>query len=146
MESSLLQQHLHFEDDTKRCMLKNEFKSHLPNLIFRAGRSDISGPERGADHSTALIKLIGVSSTYQILKFAYVFIHAVGWPAPLYSPPKRCEQHPKQAVSAQCLIAGASTTICTRFISRAAPLCPNLEGTLCPTLTAHLFDVPFITS
>jgi len=34
-----------------------------------------------------MIKLIGMSSTYQILKFAYIFIHAVGWPAPLYSPP-----------------------------------------------------------
>jgi len=35
------------------------------------------------------------------------------------------------------LIAGASTTICTRFNSRAAPLCQNLDGSLCPTLTAH---------
>ena len=65
---------------------KHTTKSHLPKFILRAGRSDISGPERGAGHSTAEIKLIGVSSTYRILKFAYVFIHAVGWPASLYSP------------------------------------------------------------
>jgi len=41
------------------------------------------------------------------------------------------------------LIAGASTTICTRFISRAAPLCTNLDGNLCPTLTAHSEPLPF---
>jgi len=41
------------------------------------------------------------------------------------------------------LIAGASTTICTRFNSRAAPLCPNLDGNLCPTLTAHSEPLPF---
>jgi len=35
------------------------------------------------------------------------------------------------------LIADASTTICTRPNSRAAPLCPNLDCNLCPTLTAH---------
>jgi len=41
------------------------------------------------------------------------------------------------------LIAGASTTICARFISRAAPLCTNLDGNLCPTLTAHSEPLPF---
>jgi len=41
------------------------------------------------------------------------------------------------------LIDGASTTICTRFNSRAAPLCPNLDGNLCPTLTAHSEPLPF---
>jgi len=79
-------------------------KCHLPKLISWAGRSDISGPERGAGHSTAEMKLIGVSSTYQILKFAYIFIHAVGWPAPLYSPPKRGDSaNQKQAQTAKCL-------------------------------------------
>jgi len=32
---------------------KHATKSHLPKLISRAGRSDISGPERGPGHSTA---------------------------------------------------------------------------------------------
>ena len=41
------------------------------------------------------------------------------------------------------LIADTSTTICTRPNSRAAPLCPNLDGNLCPTLTAHLEPLPF---
>jgi len=29
---------------------KHATKSHLPNLITRAGRSDISGPEKVVDH------------------------------------------------------------------------------------------------
>ena len=41
------------------------------------------------------------------------------------------------------LVAGASTTICAIFISRAAPLCTNLDGNLCPTLTAHSEPLPF---
>jgi len=41
------------------------------------------------------------------------------------------------------LIASASTTICTRFNSRAAPLCLNLNGNLCPTLKAHTEPLPF---
>jgi len=40
-------------------------------------------------------------------------------------------------------IVGASTTICTRFNSRAALLCPDLDGNLCPTLTAHPEPLPF---
>jgi len=35
------------------------------------------------------------------------------------------------------LIADASTTICTRPNSRVAPLCPNLDRNLYPTLTAN---------
>jgi len=58
-------------------------------LVFRAGRSDISGPERVSVQSTAGMKLVGVSSTYQILKFAYIFIHVVGWTAIPYSPAKK---------------------------------------------------------
>ena len=49
------------------------------------------------------MKLIEVSSTYQILKFAYIFIHAVGWAAIPYSPLKRCDSaSQKQADTAQC--------------------------------------------
>jgi len=78
------------------------------------------------------------SSQYYI-----IYSPPFGWSAPLYSPPKRCEQHqPKTGCVGEVLgnpplIAGASTTIGTRFISRAAPLCTNLDGNLCPTLTAH---------
>jgi len=50
------------------------------------------------------MKLIGVSSTYEILKFAYIFIHAVGWAAIPYSPAKRCDSAShKQAETAECL-------------------------------------------
>ena len=41
------------------------------------------------------------------------------------------------------LIAEASTIICTRPNSRAAPLCPNLDCSLCPTLTAHSEPIHF---
>jgi len=34
-------------------------------------------------------------------------------------------------------------TICTRSNSRAAPLCPNLDGNPCPILTAHSESLPF---
>ena len=129
---------------------KHTTKSHLPKFILRADRSDISCPERGAGHSTAWMKLIGVSSIYQILKFAYIFIHAVnGLPLSVVHQNVASRSSQKQAVSVKCLggnpplIAGASTTICTSFISRAVPLCPNLEGTLCPTLTAHTEPLPF---
>ena len=67
-------------------------KSHLPRLICRAGRSDISGPERVSAPSNAEIKLHGVSSTGRVLKFAYVFVHAVGGAAPLHSPRKPLRQ------------------------------------------------------
>ena len=40
-------------------------------------------------------------------------------------------------------IADASTTICTRPNSRAAPLCPNLHCNLWPTLTARSEPLPF---
>jgi len=72
-----------------------------------------------------------------------IYSPPIGCSAPLYSPPKRCEQHhPKTGCVGWVfgkppLIADASTTICTRFISRAAPLCPNLDCNLCPILTAH---------
>jgi len=83
---------------------KHATKSHLPKLIFRAGQSDLSGPERVSAQSTTEVKLIGVSSTYQILKFAYIFIHAVGWAAIPYSPAKRCDSAShKQAETAKCL-------------------------------------------
>ena len=82
---------------------KHATKSHLPKLVFRAGRSDISGPERVSAQSTAEMQLIGVSSTYQIPKFAYIFIHAVGWAAIPYSPVKRCDSaSQKQADTAKC--------------------------------------------
>ena len=73
----------------------------------------------------------------------------IGCAAPLYSPPKRCEQHqPKTGCvglvfGKHPLIADASTTICTRPSSGAAPLFPNLDGNLCSTLTAHSEPVPF---
>ena len=60
------------------------------------------------------------------------------WTAPLYTLPKRCEQQqPKTGCVGRVfgkppLITDASTTICTRFICRAAPLCTNLDGNLCP--------------
>jgi len=48
-----------------------------------------------------------VSSTDQILKFAYIYIHAVGWTAPPHSPiktSKRCDSaSQKQAQTAKCL-------------------------------------------
>ena len=40
------------------------------------------------------------------------------------------------------LTAGTSTTICTRFNSRDAPLCPNFYGNLCPTRAAALQPKP----
>jgi len=113
--------------------------------MFWAGRSDISGPERGAGHSTAYMKLIGVSSTHQILKFAYVFIHAVGWPASLYSPPKRCKQHqPKtgfvgSVLGKPPLIAGASTTDSILGLPHSARISKALSA---PTLTAHSEPCP----
>ena len=66
----------------------------------------------------------------------------VGWPAPPHSPPKRCDStNQKQAQTLSVwetpLIADTSTTICTRPTFRVAPLFPNLDCNLCPTLTAH---------
>jgi len=82
-------------------------------------------------------------------QYHMIYSPPFGWSAPLYSPPKRCEQHqPKtgcvgSVLGKPPLIAGASTTICTRFHSRAAPLCPNLDCNICPTLTAHSEPLPF---
>jgi len=93
-----------------------------------------------------------VSSTYQIVKFVYIFIHAVGWSTPLYSPPKRGDSaNQKQAQTVKCLgspplVADASTTFCTRPNSRDTPLCPNLDCNLCHTLTAHSEPLSFSTS
>jgi len=54
--------------------------------------------------STAEMKLYGVSIVYQILKFACIFIHAVGWTAPPLAPSKRCQgASQKQAQTAQRL-------------------------------------------
>ena len=78
-----------------------------------------------------------------------IYSPPIGCAAPLYSPPKCCEQHqPKtrcvgSVFGKHPLIADASTTICTRPNSRAAPLCPNLDGNLCTTLTAHSEPLPF---
>ena len=69
---------------------KHEFKSHLPSP-YRVGRSDFSGPERVYVQSTAEIKLYGMSIVCQILKFAYIVIHAVGWNAPPLPASKRCD-------------------------------------------------------
>jgi len=41
------------------------------------------------------------------------------------------------------IVRNSMLAICTRFNSRAAPLCTNLDGNLCPTLTAHLEPLPF---
>ena len=83
---------------------KHATKSHLPKLIVRAGRSNISGPGRVSAQSTAEMKLIGVSSTCHILKFAYIFIRVVGWAAIVYSPAKCCDNaSQKQADTAQYL-------------------------------------------
>ena len=48
---------------------KHATKSHLPKLIFRASRSDISGLERVSALSNVEMKLHGVSSTGRVLKF-----------------------------------------------------------------------------
>ena len=50
--------------------------------------SDISGPKGVSVHSTAEMKLYRVSSTAQILKYAYIFVHVVEWTAPPNSPIK----------------------------------------------------------
>jgi len=90
------------------------------------------------------MKLYGVPRTDQILKFAYIFIHAVGWTAPPHSPIKTLRQRKPETGSDGCvfgkppLIAEASTTICTRPNFRATPLFPNLRFNL-PTLTSHSF-------
>ena len=95
------------------------------------------------------MKLYGVSSTGRVLKFVYVFVHAVGGAAPLHSPRKTLRQRqPKKGsvglvLGKPPLIADTSSTICTRFNSRTAPLCPNLDCNLCPTLTAHSEPLPF---
>jgi len=71
---------------------KHATKSHLSKLKFRAGRSDIGGPERVSAPSNAEMKLHGVSSTGRVLTFVYVFVHAVGGAAPLHSPRKTLRQ------------------------------------------------------
>jgi len=76
----------------KSCILKHELKSHLPKLIFWAGRNDIGGPERVSAPSNTEMKLYGVSSTGRVLKFVYVLVHAVGGAAPLHSPRKTLRQ------------------------------------------------------
>jgi len=71
------------------------------------------------------------------------------WTAPPHSPRKTLRQRqPKsdwcgQVFENPSLIFDASTTICTRPNSRAAPLFPNLNCNLCPTLTAHSEVTPF---
>jgi len=84
-------------------------------------------------------------SAKNMLSSQYYIIYSppFGWPAP---PTKRCEYHQAKTgfvswvLGKLPLIAGASRTICTRFISRAALLCPNLDGTLCPTLRPLPFN------
>jgi len=86
------------------CTWETWVQKSPPNLVFRVGRSDISGPERMSVQSTAEMKLYGVSIVCQILKFAYIFIHAVGCTAPPLPPSKRCDGvSQKQAQTAQYL-------------------------------------------
>ena len=44
------------------------------------------------------MKLYGVPRTDQILKFAYIFIDAVGWTAPPHSPIKTLRQRKPETV------------------------------------------------
>ena len=61
------------------------------------------------------------------------------------SPSKRCDHASQkhQVLGKPPLIPDTSTTICTRFNSRTAPLCPNLDCNLWPTLTAYSKPLPF---
>ena len=85
-------------------MFEKDAKSHLPKLISRAGRSDISGPERVSVHSTAEMKLYRVSSTPQILSL-HIFssMRSDGQHLPIV-PSKRCDSaSQKQAYTASVL-------------------------------------------
>jgi len=44
-------------DEQRLFSVKHATKSHLSKLISRAGRSDISGPEKVSVHSTADVTL-----------------------------------------------------------------------------------------
>ena len=67
-------------------------QSHLPMLIFRTGRSDISGPERVSAQSTAEMKLLEClahGESWNLHMFLIMRLDANGWAAPLHSPAKR---------------------------------------------------------
>jgi len=73
------------------------------------------------------------------------------WTAPPHSPKKTLRQRQQKpdwcgsVFGKPLLIFDASTTICTRPNSRAAPLFPNLNCNLCPTLTARVPGLGQIT-
>jgi len=79
-------------------------KATFPTSYFGLVQATSAALKRVSAQSTAEMKLIGVSSPYQILKFAYIFIHAVGWAAIPYCPAKRCDSGShKQVETGKCL-------------------------------------------
>ena len=87
-----------------------------------------------------------ISKNMPSSQYYIIYSPPFGWSAPLYSPPKRCGQHQSKTgcvgsvLGKPPLIAGADTTICTRFISRS--LHESRRQSL-PTLTAHTEPLPF---
>ena len=99
--------------------------------------------------SLLIVWLIGASSTYQISKFTYVFIHAVGWPALLYKATKTMRAAP--AKNWLCWLSVWETPPnCRRFhdnlyqaqLSGCSAL-PESGRQSLPTLTAHQEPLPF---
>jgi len=98
---------------------------------------------RSACHDFVSVKNTSLSQEYKIYSPPFE------WTAPPHSPGKTLwQRQPKPdwcglVFEKPSLIFDASTTICTRPNSRAAPLFPNLSCNLCPTLTAHSEVMPF---
>ena len=105
-------------------------------------RATSTATKRGLASWTACYNFMSTKNM-PLFQECIIYSPPFGWPDPFHSPPKRCNSASQkigsvgQVFRKPSLIADASTTICTRPNSRAAPLCPNLDGNLCPTLTAH---------
>ena len=72
-------------------------------LVTTLVRSDISGHEKKRLSIRMARYIFMRSKNMPSSQYYIIYSPPFGWSAPLYSPPKRCEQHQKQAVSAKCL-------------------------------------------
>ena len=72
---------------------KHATKSHLQALVLGLVRSDISGHEKLTDHPNGALYIFMRSKNMLSSQYYIIYSPPFGWSAPLYSPPKRCEQN-----------------------------------------------------
>ena len=123
-------------------------KSHLQALVLGLVRSDISGHEQEADHPNGVLYFHEIQE-HAIFSILYNLQPAIRMVSPSLHSTKTLRAAP--AKNRLCRLSAWQTPPnCRRFhdnlyrfISGAAPLCTNLDGNLCPTLTAHSEPLPF---